>query len=103
MLELAFSCKVCGIHFVSFTFDRFRLRWNNYKSCQKNAADGGTPNQHYLHQHFLSDDHKGLMNDCESIFIDKTDSSDPTRREFFWMRVLKTIAPWGLNIDEGYD
>ena len=43
------------------------------------------------------------MNDCETIFIDKTDSSDPTRREFFWMRVLKTIALLDLNIDEGYD
>ena len=43
------------------------------------------------------------MNDCEIIFKDKTDPSDPTRRQFFWMRVLKTIAPWGGNIDEGYD
>ena len=43
------------------------------------------------------------MNDCEIIFIGKTDSSDPTRREFFWMRVLKTIVPLGINIDEGYD
>ena len=45
-----FSCKVYG-----FTVDRFRLRWNNYKSCQRNAADGGTPNQNYSQQHFLSD------------------------------------------------
>ena len=43
------------------------------------------------------------MNDCEIIFKDKTYFSDPTRREFFWMGVLKTIAPSGLNIDEGYD
>ena len=52
---------------------------------------------------FLSDSHNRLMNDCEIIFMDKTDSSDPTRREYFWMRVIKTIAPLGLNIDEGYD
>ena len=43
------------------------------------------------------------MIDCEIIFIDKTDSSDPTRREFLWMRVLKTIPPLRCNIDEGYD
>ena len=43
------------------------------------------------------------MNDSEIIFIDKTELSNPTRRELFWMRVLKTIAPLGLNIDEGYD
>ena len=65
-------------------------------------ASGGTPNQNYLHQHFLNEGHNGLEYDCEIIFIDKTDLSDPTRRESFWMRVFKTIAPLGLNIDEGY-
>ena len=45
------------------------------------------PNQIYFHQYFLSDDHIGLMNG----------------KEFFWMRVLKTIAPLRLNINEGYD
>ena len=46
------------------------------------------------------DGHDGLINDCEIIFIDQTDSSDPTRREFLWIRVLKTIAPFRLNIDK---
>ena len=98
-----FSCKLCSIQYVGSTFNRFRLRWNSYNSCQKNAAYGGTPNQKYFHQHILSDDTNGLMNDCEIIFKDKTDSSNPTRREFFWMRVLETIVPLGLNIDECYD
>ena len=44
-----YSCKVCGIQYVGSIVDRFRLRWNNYKTCQRNAADGGTPNQHYFH------------------------------------------------------
>ena len=103
MLDLPFSCKICGIQYVGPTVDRFRFRWNNYKSYQRNAADGGTPNQNYFHQHFLSDGHNGLMNNCEIIFIDKMDSSDPTRRKFFWMRVLKTIPLLALNIGEGYD
>ena len=63
-----FSCKVCGIQYIVFTVDRFRLRWNNYKSCQRNAADGRTPSQNYFHQHFLSDVRNGLINDCEIIF-----------------------------------
>ena len=29
-----------------------------------------------------------------------TDSSDPTRREFFSIRLLKTYYPLGLNIEE---
>ena len=99
---MIFSCKVCGIHYLGSTADRFRLRWNNYESCQRKAAHGGTSNQKYFQQHFLSDGHNLLMNDCEIIFIDKMDPLESTRREFFWMRVLKTIAPMGLNIDEGY-
>ena len=39
----------------------------------------------------------------KTVFTDKTDPLDPTRRGFFWMRVLKTMAPLGLNIDEGYN
>ena len=94
---------VFSIQYVGSTVNRFQLRWNNYKSCQRNTADGGTPNQNYFHQHFLSEGHNGLINDCEIILIDKTDSSDSTIREFFWMTVLKTIAPLGLNIDESYN
>ena len=42
------------------------------------------------------------VNDCEITLIDKTDSSDPRRWEFFcfWMRLLKTYYPLGLNIEE---
>ena len=94
------SCKVCGLQYVGSTVDRFRLRWNNYKCSQRVALEGGTPKQNYFHQHFLSEDHHGLLEDCEITLIDKTDSSDPTRREFFWMYELKTFAPLGLNICE---
>ena len=52
---------------------------------------------------FLSNAHNGLMNYREIIFKDKTHSTDHARREFCWMGVLKTIAPLGLDIDEGYD
>ena len=95
-----FSCKACGIQYIGSTAGRSRLRWNNYKCCQGNAADGGKTNQNYFDRHFNIN---GLMNHCEIIFIDKTSSSDPTRREFFWMSVLKTIAPLGINIDKGCD
>ena len=94
-------CKVCGIQYLGSTVDRFRIKWNNSKSYQRNAADGGTPIQNYFHQHFLSDGHNGSMNGWEIIFIDRTDSSDPTRKKFVWMRVRKTMAPFGLNVDEG--
>ena len=47
---------------------------------------------------FHHEDHHGLLEDCEKTLIYKTDSSDPTRREFFWMYELKNFAPLGLNI-----
>ena len=60
--------------------------------------EGGTPKQNYFHKHFLNEDHQGLLEDCKITLIDKTDSSDATRREFFWMYELKTFALLGLNI-----
>ena len=66
----------------------------------KKAAQGGTSPQKLFHQHFLSEGHHGLANNFEISLIDKTDSSDPTRREFFWIRLLKTYHPLGLNIEE---
>ena len=50
----------------------------------------------------MSEGHNGLQSDCEVILIDKTDPTDPTTWEYFWMRKLKTVVPFGLNIDEGY-
>ena len=47
--------------------------------------------QPHVFEHFSSNDHNGIT------LIDKTDGSDPTRREEYWRRVLKTVTPYGLN------
>ena len=56
--------------------------------------------QKYLHDHFLSEDHDGLLNNVEITLIDKTDPSDSERREEFWRTKLRTLAPLDLNIEE---
>ena len=33
-------------------------------------------------------------------FIDITDPSDPLKREIFWRETLRTMAPYGLNIED---
>ena len=33
------TCKVCGIQGLWQTTDKFRYRWNNYKSCQKRPVE----------------------------------------------------------------
>ena len=89
-LTYRFSFKVCGMQYVGFTVDRFWLRWNNYKSCQRNTADGGTPNQIY----------NRLMNDCEIIFIAKQILEG---NSFGWGCLIKTIAPLSINTDDDYN
>ena len=39
------------------------------------------------------------LEDVSITLIDKTDSSDPTKRETFWMYTLKTLAPYEINVD----
>ena len=56
--------------------------------------------QKYSYDHFLSEGHSGLIKDVEIVFVDKTDPSEPTRREEFWRNKLKTLAPYGLNVEE---
>ena len=56
--------------------------------------------QRYLHEHFLSEGHNGLINDVESVFIDKTDPSDPTKREEFWRTMLRSLGTFVLNVEE---
>ena len=47
------------------TIDRFRLRWKNYKFSQRIASEVCTFKQNYFRQHFLSENHHGLLEDCE--------------------------------------
>ena len=59
------SCKVCSEEHVGSTTDRLRFWWNNYKSFQRKAERGEDSAQKYLHEHFLSEGHNGLINDVE--------------------------------------
>ena len=52
--------------------------------------------------HFQGLDHNGFLEDTEITFIDKTDPSDPTRREGSWIDTLKTRYPLGLNNIDAY-
>ena len=48
-------------------------------------------------EHFAVDNHNFFLNNCCITLIDKKDSSDPTRRQDYCRKVLKTVAPYGLN------
>ena len=51
--------------------DKFRYRWNKYKKCQRKVEKGEDHMQKYLHDHFLSEDHDGLLNNVKITLIDK--------------------------------
>ena len=54
--------------------------------------------EEHLCKHFQAEGHKGFLNDSSVTFIDKTDGKDPKKRERYWMRTMKTVEPYGLNI-----
>ena len=56
--------------------------------------------QELLFRHLSSPDHHGFLNDISITFIDKTDPSDPLKREDYRRRTLKTMALFGLNIED---
>ena len=78
--------------------DTFRHRWNNYKSSERKFQRSEPCMQQHLFWHFSSAGHNGFLNDVSVTFIEKTDPSDPLKRENFWQEKLLTIAPYGLNI-----
>ena len=90
------SCKSCGIQYVGSCTTKFRLRVNNYKSCNKRHLTQAVP-QAGLHDHFDLPGHNGLQ-DFQFTLIDKGDSLDSVRkRERFWQYKLNTFLPNGLN------
>ena len=50
-----------------------------------------------LFEYFAANNHNCFLTDSCITLIDKTDDSEPTRREEYWRKVLKTVAPYGLN------
>ena len=92
------TCKCCGKQYVGQTNDEFRLRWNNYKSNDTKNAWNEACTQGHLFEHFKSKGHSGFLGNVSITLIDKRDGKDCKRRENYWMRTLKTYAPFELNI-----
>ena len=94
------TCKICKKQYTGKTVARFRLRGNNYKESDRKFLRSEEIKQKSLHEHFLSDSHQSFEEDVSISLIDKTDPSESHKREYYWMRTLKTIAPFGLNTEE---
>ena len=100
MLSLSLTCNCCKKQYVCQTVDEFRFRWNNYTSNCRKYQRGEACMQQHLYEHFCSNNHNCFISDISVTFIDKPDPSDPLKREDYWRSTLKTMAPFGLNIEE---
>ena len=94
------TCKVCLKQYVGKTVDEFRLRCNNYKTNNRKHQRLESCIQEHLFDHFNEEGHHGFFEDVSITFIDKTDPSEPLKRENYCNSVLKTMASLGLNIED---
>ena len=92
------TCNGCLKQYVGQTVDEFRYRWNNYKDNARKFERGEQCMQRHLYEHFNLPDHSGFFNDVSVTLIDKTDPTDPTKREDYWIHTLKTKHHWDLML-----
>ena len=57
--------------------------------------------QLHLFEHFNSEGHHCFLDEISIIFIDKKEEPFKTlKRENYLTRILKTMASWGLRVEE---
>ena len=94
------TCECCDKQSVRETTDEFRLRWNNYKSNDRKNARNEACIQEHLFEHFKHEGHSGFLGNISIKLIDETDGKDLKRRENYWIRALRTYAPFGPIIED---
>ena len=98
-LVYLFTCNNCRKQWTGQTSDHFCSGWNNLKSKRTSFDRGEQRMQEHLYKHFECESHLGFRDEIPVILINKTDGSNPTKRETYWMQTLKTIAPYCLNVE----
>ena len=92
------TCKQCNKQYTGETTDLFRSRWNNYKDNTRKFDRKESCLQDTYANIFRGRVKKVFLNEASVTCIDKADEKDPEKRERYWMRTLKTMEPYGLNI-----
>ena len=94
------TCNVCLKQYVGQTVEEFMYRWNHYKNNGRKYQDYGTCMHQHLFEHFSEEGHHSFLEDVTITLVDKTDPSIPLQREIHWRSILKTMATWGLNVED---
>ena len=93
------TCSVCLKQYVGQTVEDFRYRWNNDKNNDCKYEEYVSCMQQHLFEHFSKEGHHSVQEDVSITLIDKTNLSNPLQRENYWRTAVKTMAPWGLNVE----
>ena len=48
----------------------------------------------------ISEGYEGFLKDVSFTLIDKTDAFDPKKRENYWMKTLRNLAPDGVHVED---
>ena len=93
------KCEVWKEQYVEETTDVSRLRWNNYQDNDRKLHRNESCMQQHLYEHFCSKGHSRFLGNVSVNLIDKTDGFQAQKRDNYWMRTLKSLAPLGLNVE----
>ena len=91
------NCKTCNVQYIGSASTKFRMRFNNYRSCFNRYTTGVSVPQASFHAHFKQTDHNG-MNDWSFTLIDHATNTKALRwKEMYWQYKSNTFKPNGLN------
>ena len=76
--------------YVGETTGTFRLRSNNSKDNDRKFQRNENCMQQHLYEHLYSEGYNRFLENVSISLINKTDGSQPKKRENYWMRTLKT-------------
>ena len=92
------ECHVCGLQYVGSTCTSFRVRFDNYKSCNRRFnGDASEVPRVDIFRHFAGEGHRGFLEDVIVVILNKL-YGNGKQRESFWQYKLDTFVPRGLNI-----
>ena len=79
------NCKTYGKQYAGKAVDRFKSKWNNYKTDAIKSANGNiiSCKQQFLQNYILQNSHNGLLVDVELALIDNNQDSEPKKRECY--------------------
>ena len=93
------KCKICKNKYIGKTMDVFWLRWNNCKDNDRRFQRNESCMQQHFYEYFYSKGLNGFLGIVSISLIEITDGFQPKKRENYWTRTLKTLAPLGHNVE----